>query len=45
MARATGPEMKLFDPTHRRAMSQGQRLALGQLQGNVGKDHGLAIAR
>ncbi|MFN7701197.1 MAG: AtpZ/AtpI family protein [Deltaproteobacteria bacterium] len=28
MARATGPEMKLFDPTHRRAMSQGQRLAL-----------------
>jgi ATP synthase protein I len=28
MARAEGPEMKLFDPKHRRAMSQGQRLAL-----------------
>ena len=28
MARAEGPEMKLFDPKHRRAISQGQRLAL-----------------
>jgi ATP synthase protein I len=28
MARAEGSEMKLFDPKHRRAMSQGQRLAL-----------------
>lgn len=28
MARAEGPEMKLFDPKHRREMSRGQRLAL-----------------
>ncbi|MBX7193865.1 MAG: AtpZ/AtpI family protein [Sandaracinaceae bacterium] len=28
MARADGPEMKLFDPKHRREMSKGQRLAL-----------------
>ena len=28
MARAVGPEMKLFDPKHRREMSKGQRLAL-----------------
>lgn len=28
MARAVGPEMKVFDPKHRREMSRGQRLAL-----------------
>ena len=28
MARADGPEMKLFDPKHRREMNRGQRMAL-----------------